>query len=99
MLAIASYPDYDPEKFNEEYEELVNKKSNPLFNRALNGTYAPGSTFKILTSVAGLETGLIDPDTYITDRGKYTYYSDYQPTCLAYSSQGVTHGTINVSRL
>ena len=97
VLAIASYPDYDPEKFNEEYEELVNKKSNPLFNRALNGTYAPGSTFKILTSVAGLETGLIDPDTYITDRGKYTYYSDYQPTCLAYSSQGVTHGTINVS--
>ena len=50
-----------------------------------------------MTSVAGLETGLIDPDTYITDRGKYTYYSDYQPTCLAYSSQGVTHGTINVS--
>ena len=47
VLAIASYPDYDPEKFNEEYEELVNKKSNPLFNRALNGTYAPGSTFKI----------------------------------------------------
>ena len=97
VLAIASYPDYDPEKFNEEYEELVNNNSNPLFNRALNGTYAPGSTFKILTSVAGLETGLIDPDTYITDRGKYTYYSDYQPTCLAYSSQGVTHGTINVS--
>ncbi len=97
ILAIASYPAYDPETFNEDYETLLSKKSNPLFNRALNGTYAPGSTFKILTAVAGLETGLIDPDTYITDRGKYTYYSDYQPTCLVYSSSGSTHGTINVS--
>lgn len=97
VLAIASYPAYDPETFSEDYETLLNKKSNPLFNRALNGTYAPGSTFKILTSVAGLETGLIDPDTYITDRGRYTYYTDYQPTCLVYSSSGTTHGSINVS--
>lgn len=97
VLAIASYPTYDPETFGEDYDRLIKEKSNPLFNRALNGTYAPGSTFKILTSIAGLETGLISPDTYITDRGKYTYYRDYQPTCLVYSSSGSTHGTINVS--
>lgn len=97
VLAIASYPTYDPGKFNEEYENLVEAKSKPLFNRALNGIYAPGSTFKILTAIAGLETHIIEPDTYIVDRGKYKYYSDYQPTCLVYSSRGVTHGTIDVS--
>lgn len=97
VLAIASYPDYNPETFGEDYDTLINEKSNPLFNRALNGAYAPGSTFKILTSIAGLESGLIEPDTYITDRGVYTYFSDYRPTCLAYSSSGSTHGTINVS--
>ncbi len=97
VLAIASYPDYNPETFSEDYDDLIKSESNPLFNRALNGTYAPGSTFKILTAVAGLESGTIEPDTYITDRGKYTYYSDYQPTCLVYSSSGATHGTINVS--
>lgn len=97
VLAIASYPTYDPASFSTDYDKLLEESGNPLFNRALNGTYAPGSTFKILTSIAGLETGLIDPDTYITDRGKYTYYSDYQPTCLVYSSTGATHGTINVS--
>ncbi|HIV85275.1 MAG TPA: hypothetical protein H9900_00510 [Candidatus Monoglobus merdigallinarum] len=97
VLAIASYPSYDPETFNENYDELINSESKPLFNRCLNGTYAPGSTFKILTAVAGLESGTIDTDTYITDRGRYTYYSDYQPTCLVYSSSGATHGTIEVS--
>lgn len=97
VLAIASYPTYDPDNFNKDYTKLLNSKSKPLFNRALNGVYAPGSTFKILTAVAGLETELIDPDTYITDKGRYTYYSDYRPTCLVYSSTGSTHGTINVS--
>ncbi len=97
ILAIASYPGYNPETFNEDYDRLLKADSKPLFNRALNGTYAPGSTFKMLTSIAGLESGIISPDTYITDRGVYTYYSDYRPTCLVYSSSGSTHGTINVS--
>ncbi len=97
ILAIASYPNYNPETFTEDYDRLLKRDSNPLFNRALNGAYAPGSTFKILTSIAGLESGTITPDTYITDRGVYTYYSDYRPTCLVYSSSGSTHGTINVS--
>lgn len=97
VLAMASYPTYDLTTFNEDYEALLKAKAKPLINRALNGTYSPGSTFKPLTSVAALETGVIGPDTYITDKGKYTFYSDYQPTCLVYSSSGSTHGTINVS--
>lgn len=97
VLAMASYPTYDLTTFNEDYEDLLKAKSKPLINRVLSGTYSPGSTFKPLTSVAALETGVIDPNTYITDKGKYKFYPDYQPTCLVYSSSGATHGTINVS--
>lgn len=97
VLAMASYPTYDLTTFNEDYDRLIKAKSKPLINRALSGTYSPGSTFKPLVSIAALESGLITPETYITDRGKYTYFDSYQPTCLIYSSTGSTHGTINVS--
>ena len=97
VLALASYPSYDPSTFNEDYEDLVQAKSKPLFNRVLNGTYSPGSTFKPLTAIAGLETGVIGPNTYIEDKGKYTYFTGYQPTCLIYSSKKETHGTIEVA--
>lgn len=97
VLALASYPGYDPSKFDEEYNSLVKAKSKPLINRALSGVYSPGSTFKPLTAIAGLETGVIKPDTYIQDKGKYTFFDSYQPTCLIYSSTGATHGTIEVS--
>ena len=97
VLAMASYPTYDLSTFNEDYDKLLKSKSKPLINRVLNGTYSPGSTFKPLTSIAALESGVITPETYITDLGKYTYYPSYQPTCLVYSSAGATHGTINVS--
>ncbi len=97
VLALASYPNYNPETFDEDYEDLMKAKSKPLFNRVLNGTYSPGSTFKPLTAIAGLETGILKPNTYITDHGKYTYFSSYQPTCLVYSSTGATHGTIEVA--
>lgn len=97
VLALASYPSYDPSSFDKDYDKLLNSKSKPLFNRVLNGTYSPGSTLKPLTAIAGLETGEIYPDTYIVDKGKYTFYSDYQPTCLIYSQKKETHGTIEVS--
>ncbi len=99
VLAMASYPTYNPATFDEDYEDLLQAKSKPLFNRVLNGTYSPGSTFKPLTAIAGLETGVIEPNTYIVDRGKYTYFDSYQPTCLIYSSSGgtKTHGTIEVA--
>lgn len=97
VLAMASYPAYDITTFNEKYDEMLKSKSKPLINRVLNGTYSPGSTFKPLTSIAALESGVITPGTYITDKGKYTYYDSYQPTCLVYSSSGATHGTIEVS--
>ena len=97
VLALASYPSYNPETFVEDYDKLVQAKSNPLLNRVLDGTYSPGSTFKPLTAIAGLETGVIEPNTYIEDKGRYTFFPSYQPTCLIYSSKGETHGTIEVS--
>ena len=97
VLALASYPSYNPETFVQDYEKLEQAKSKPLLNRVLDGTYSPGSTFKPLTAIAGLETGVIEPNTYIQDKGKYTFFPSYQPTCLIYSSKGETHGTIEVA--
>ncbi len=97
VLALASYPSYDPANFVKEYDKLLASKSKPLVNRALDGVYSPGSTFKPLTAIAGLESGVISPDTYLEDKGKYTFFRDYQPTCLVYSQKGETHGTIEVS--
>ena len=81
VLAMASYPTYDLETFNQDYDELVKDERLPMFNRATQGVYAPGSTFKLCTSVAALEEGIITPSTIIEDKGIYTYYVDPQPMC------------------
>lgn len=83
ILALASNPDYDPSKFTfgidpETWE--IYKNSN-MKNRAISEIYPPGSTYKMVTAVAGLETGAIGKTTKINDTGRYTYYKDYQPRC------------------
>lgn len=97
ILAMASYPSYEIENFNSNYNELLQNPSKPLFNRALSGTYTPASTFKILVAAAALEEGIITTDEKILDTGKYTYFSDYQPGCWIYNQTGGTHGYLNVS--
>jgi len=74
MLALVSHPGYDPNLFiggmsGAQYAELSHSIYKPLFNRALNGQYAPGSTFKPIVGLAGISTGLIDWDDEIEDRG------------------------------
>lgn len=96
ILALANYPTYNPQTFNENYESLSSNPLSPLLNRAIASTYAPGSTFKPMTAVAGLQEGVIDGTTYIYDDGIYTYYSDYQPKCWYYSAYGKGHGSENV---
>lgn len=97
VLAIASYPSYDPANYNENYNALVKDNTKPLFNRALSGAYTPGSTFKPLVAVAALEEGIVTPKSTITCDGVYKYYApSYQPTCLIWKS-GKTHGPLNVS--
>ena len=98
VLAMASYPTYDLETFNQDYEELVKDERLPMFNRATQGVYAPGSTFKLCTSVAALEEGIITASTIIEDKGIYTYYVDPQPMCWIWRQAHTTHGRINVSQ-
>ncbi len=93
LLASASYPTYDLSNYSRDYARLLNDPSAPLFNRALQGTYAPGSTFKVVTATAGLSEGVIGPDTTIYDRGIIDEYEGYSYTCWIYPG---SHGTINV---
>ncbi len=95
ILAMASYPTYDVSKFYSIYHDLASDPLSPMLNRAISGRYSPGSVFKMVTAVAGLETGVITADTVIKDTGRYTYYKDYQPTCWIYA-YGVTHGDLTV---
>jgi len=96
VLALASYPTYDLSTFAENVQELFNDEKTPLVNRALNGLYPPGSTFKPGTAAASLSEGVITFDTIIVDNGRYTYYSDYQPRCWYYLMYGMAHGPLNV---
>ena len=100
ILAMASYPDYDPNSWVggisvAEYNQI--KENNALFNKAVSGSYAPGSIFKMVTALAGLETGVISTNEKINDTGIYTKYKDYQPRCWYYNSYHRGHGYLNVS--
>ena len=97
VLAMASYPSYNLESFTEIYSELLQDPDRPLLNRALMGTYEPGSTFKMVTGSAALANGVVTPETRILDQGVYTYYKDYQPACMAWRRNRTTHGNITLS--
>lgn len=90
ILASANYPSYDLSTYNENYAKLSNDSSKPLFDRAFNGAYPPGSTFKPSVAIAGLQTGSITSSEIITCVQKYRYFKDYQPSCMHY------HGRLNV---
>ena len=96
-LAIASYPTYDMTTFDEEYSKLVQNESNPMLNRAVSGLYSPGSTFKPLTAIAGIQSGVVTPKEHITCTGIYDYYKDYQPSCWIWSEYNSTHGAQDVT--
>lgn len=98
ILASASAPNFDLSTYLESYNALSKDKLTPMLNRAFNGLYAPGSTFKMATGIAGLEEGYITPSTKIRDLGIYKKYTGYQPRCWVYSDYGTTHGSINVSQ-
>ncbi|MBQ7836479.1 MAG: hypothetical protein IJ389_04410 [Clostridia bacterium] len=100
VLVLANYPTYNLATFNEDYKYLREDPDSPLFNRALEGIYEPGSTFKIGMAVAALQEGIITPYTEILDEGRYQYYADvgFTPACWIYSYGGQTHGWINVSK-
>ncbi len=100
VLAMASYPTFDPNEFvggieYSRWKEINNNETKPMFNRAISGTYSPGSTYKMLVGIAGLELGKITTDEKIQDTGIYEY--GHNPKCWVYTSYRRTHGYINVS--
>jgi len=102
ILAMASYPDFEPEKFvggisNADWSSYRDNESKPLINRAIQSQYAPGSIFKMVTATAGLETGAITLKEKINDTGVYRYYKDVQPKCWIYTDYGRGHGYLNVT--
>ena len=99
ILICANYPTYDPSKYYEDYNELLTAEYSPLTNRALQSAYPPGSAYKMATSIAAMENGVITPETKIKDKGIYTKYSSAGLTlkCMVYNLYGATHHTINVT--
>lgn len=94
VIASASYPTFSIERYFEDYAELSSDPSAPLYNRATKGTYSPGSTFKMNTAIAALQTGTITPHTEIYDKAVYDEYSGYEYKCWCYPG---SHGTLNVT--
>ena len=97
VLALASYPTYSLKNFNKEYNDLYKDPKKPMFNRAISGTYAPGSTFKMLTAIAGLEEGKVKYDEFIKDEGRYKLLDRFF-NCWIWSQTGGTHGLTDVSK-
>lgn len=91
LLAAASYPNYDLTELVENYNDVISAEYSPVFNRALDGVFRPGSTFKTITATAGLAEGVITPNSTVTCNNVYLYYAPgYTPSCEGY------HGTIGV---
>ena len=95
VLALASYPTFKLSDYVSNYRAYSEDPLEPLFNRALSGIYAPGSTFKPGVAAAALEEGIISANTVIVDKGAYDF-GDYHPRCWIYLRFGRTHGAQNV---
>lgn len=106
ILACASYPTYNPITYNQDYEEILKMDFDPLFNRAFHATYAPGSSFKMVTLYAAMELGggtegrLFQYGETINAQGKYRRYEDqgFAPACLLWNSYGRMHGVIDAAK-
>jgi len=101
-LILVSSPSFDPnmgsgEVRSEKWEKALNDPQKPFFNRAIGGAYPPGSTFKVVTAVAGIEEGKVDENTIYEDTGEirvgeYVYKNWY------FAQYGKTEGRINLVR-
>lgn len=105
VLVCASYPTYDPATYFENYNEILKDPLKPLYNRALDATYPPGSVYKPVMVISAIDSGLINSATTIEDKGMFdpdnspdNRYEKFQPTCLTYSLLGYTHGSINAAQ-
>ena len=92
VLAAATYPSYDLSQYwDDDYNEwLYSDDGSPMYSRAFNGAFQPGSSFKPLAAIAALQEGTITPDTTYTCTGHYNYYPSFTINCLS------VHGTNNL---
>ena len=93
VLAASNYPSFDQNLYATQYSAYSADESLPLFNRALQGLYTPGSTFKPAVAIAALDTGLINRYSTVNCTRVYTYYKDYRPKC---TQHGHGNGPIDV---
>lgn len=91
ILALVSRPSFNPNNI----KEILHDPDQPLFNRATNGVYPPGSIFKIVTAAAGLETGQITKDTLIEDTGEIRI-NQYRYGNWYFDRTGQTEGLVDV---
>ena len=101
VLAMASYPGYDPSDFvggisTEAWNNYTNNAAKPLVDKAIQNSYSPGSTYKMVTAIAGLESGAINLNTKINDTGVYRKYG-ISMNCWYYTDYHRGHGYLNVS--
>ena len=93
ILAMANYPSYDLNLYSSNYSQYASDENNPLFNRATQGLYRPGSVFKCSVAIAALQEGIIDENYTYRCTGTYTYFApSYMPSC----AYGTAHGVLNV---
>ncbi|MBE6895555.1 MAG: hypothetical protein E7477_00515, partial [Ruminococcaceae bacterium] len=92
IYSMASYPTYNLETYSADFATLSKDPGKPYVNRAISGLFPPGSTYKMLTGIAGLEEEIIEQKTSYKCGGYYTYYETYQPSCFAYTA----HGDVNI---
>lgn len=84
VITCASWPDYDLSKYSEDYNKLLADKDNPLFNRALNGSFPCGSTFKPGVALAAITNGIVSCTQTINCTYAYQYYApSYVPKCMS----------------
>ena len=88
VLAASNYPSFDQNLYATQYSEYSADESLPLFNRALQGLYTPGSTFKPAVAVAALDSGVSNRFSTVYCNGVYTYYDDYRPKCTRHGHSG-----------
>lgn len=97
VLSIASYPTYNIKDFGKNYTRLLKDKNKPFFDRSISGLYAPGSTFKPVTTIAAMESGNLAADEKIKTKGEYEYFN-HTFRCNIFRTTGKTHGTIDVTQ-
>ena len=101
VIALVSYPDFEPQLFvdgisTEKWNEYTQEGKSALLNRTIQSAYAPGSIFKMVPAIAGLETNKITKDELINCAGIYS--GGHHPRCWYYTTYGRGHGNLTVSQ-